>query len=498
MKGDEMKAKANRNERPLTGTRAKADFSTPSASSRSGQGRATPPQRALTIVKNDGRELSGHENEPMEPREDELKGSSSLDPVSLYLKEIRLIKRLSREEEVKLAKRIETARLELDRAILNAPGVLNGVIRVAERIRAGAVESPDMSEGDALDEAGDTAVIEGGFGTPTNRIAKLHKELDDLATVLRQHAERVPDAKLDPAAEFWGNAPAISLASVSSRGHQLIMAELKGSLTDSRIGPSNKTDVAGSGVDSLRAIAAAEASVARAITELIEANLGLVVSLARRYVNRGLSLLDLIQEGNIGLMRAAGKFDHRRGVKFSTYASWWIKHSMLAATIEDGPTIRIPAHVAMVSNRMVRSKRQLTHRIGREPSMEEFAAHAQLSIEQIRDFVGAVETVSLDAPMGADDDSCIADLLADHATSSPLDTAIDSDLRDEVHKLLRSLSPCEQHILRAGFGLPSETDRLSQDEYLGISRERTRLLRTRALRKLRFQAAHLLDAACRR
>ena len=135
--------------------------------------------------------------------------------------------------------------------------------------------------------------------------------------------------------------------------------------------------------------------------------------------------------------------------------------------------------------------------MGREPSLEELATHVQLSLEQIQNFTGALQTVSLDAPMSADGDSCIADLLADHVTSSPLDAAVDSDLRDEVRKLLRSLSEREQQILRARFGLPSE-DRLPQNQgHAGISRERTRLLRTRALRKLRLQATHLLDGAFR-
>jgi RNA polymerase primary sigma factor len=205
------------------------------------------------------------------------------------------------------------------------------------------------------------------------------------------------------------------------------------------------------------------------------------VSLARSYVNRGLGLLDLIQEGNIGLMRAAAKFDYRRGVKFSTNASWWVKHAMTGATIGHGRTIRIPAHVAIASNRLVRSKGQLSHRIGHEPSLEELAAHTQLSLERIQNCTGAVEMVSLDAPAVSNDDRSIADLLPDHVTSSPLDAAIDADLRDEVRNLLSILSGREQQILRVCFGMVSEAERrLSQNPGRNheISRERARQLRT--------------------
>ncbi len=172
---------------------------------------------------------------------------------------------------------------------------------------------------------------------------------------------------------------------------------------------------------------------------------------------------------------------------------------MIGATIEHGRTIRIPAHVAIASNRLVRSKRQLSHRIGHEPSLEELAAHTQLSLERIQNCPGAVETVSLDAPMAANDGSSIADLLADHVTSSPLDAAIDADLRDEVRNLLSSLSGREQQILRVSFGMVSEAERLSQNSgrNQAISRERARQLRTRALRKLRLRAVHLLDVAFR-
>ena len=404
-----MESKACRNEQPHTSTCAKSEFSAAAATPRSRQGRAQP---LLTIVRNDVPHSPDYENEPAEHREAELKGGSSLDPVSLYLKEIRSLKRLSRDEEVELAKRIETAQLELDRAILNAPGVLNAVIRVAEGLRASAAESADTSERDVFDEAGDTddagdtTVIGSGIGgkAPANhvtRIAKLNQELDDLATALQQSAERALDAKLDPAAQPLGNAAESILGRLSDYGRQLILAELKASLTDtSRIPLSNESNAAKSSVDSLLAITAAEARIARATAELTEANLGLVVSLARRYINRGLSLLDLIQEGNIGLMRAARKFDYRQGVKLSTYAGWWIKHSMIAATIAHGPTIRVPAHVAMASNRLMRSKRQLTHRIGREPSLEELATHVRAFARANPEFNGGAGNRLIGRPDG--------------------------------------------------------------------------------------------------
>ena len=206
--------------------------------------------------------------------------------------------------------------------------------------------------------------------------------------------------------------------------------------------------------------------MARATKELTEANLGLVVSLARRYWNRGLSFLDLIQEGNIGLMRAAQKFDYRREVKFSTYATWWIKHAMIGAIIAQGRTIRIPSHMVTATGRLARARGLLSHRLGREPSLEELAAHAQMSLEQIQKSLNVVETVSLETPIGSDDEMSIADLIADETSSSPLEALMDSDLRardpQAAQYIVSARATNCPHTFRHGFGCGSSSSKSCQ------------------------------------
>ena len=224
------------------------------------------------------------------------------------------------------------------------------------------------------------------------------------------------------------------------------------------------------------------------------------MTIARRYWNRGIAFLDLIQEGNIALIRAAQLFDHRREVKFSTYATWWIKHAMVAAIIAHGRTIRIPSHMITANNRLIRARALLAHRLGREPMPAELAASTKMSLEQIQRSLSAVETISLEDPIGPDGNKSIADLIADDATCSPLEAALESDLRDEVRQLLTILSPREQQIIRARFEMGSDPDRAGHPatQPASLSRARVRQVRTRALRKLRVQSVDLFDANFRR
>ncbi len=444
------------------------------------------------------------EKEPEEALENEIKGRVQLDPVRLYLREIRNLKPLTRDEEVEIAKRIEAAERDLDNHLLKAPGILDCVSRVSERIESDSVEDhyPDQGENfEALD--GGLTADEALPDAPRSMISKLEilrQELECLATALRRGSISVVDEGSRGQREsVRPKLEQIEPFSLSPQARALLIAELRhclpGASNSQRAGlVEDTTD--GALARSLQAMNEAESRITRATKELTEANLGLVVSVARRYWNRGVGFLDLIQEGNIGLMRAAQKFDHRREVKFSTYATWWIKHAMIGAIIDHGRTIRVPSHMVTANSRLVRAKGLLSHRLGREPSLEELAAHTQMSLEQIQKSLNVVETISLEAPIGSDDNMSVADLIADESTSSPLEAAMDSDLREAIHNLLNTLSPREQQIVRTRFGMGSDADRPAQTpaKQPGASRGRIRQVRTRALRKLRVQAVHLIDA----
>ena len=301
--------------------------------------------------------------------EDEFKGRSQLDPVSLYLREVRGLKPLTRSEEIDVAKRIEAAESDLDALLLGFPGILDCVNRVSER-----VESDAAGDQDAAD---DLAAIEGALvsdqapGKGASGSAKLMKLCQELKALAKMLQTRIASGIHRCQGETTDEEPCeIKPISLSPQVRELLTAEVRLCLsTPSQAKPPPPSSEIGD--DSLahfeQALKQTESKIARATKELTEANLSLVVILARRYWNRGLAFLDLIQEGNIALMRAAQRFDYRREVKFSTYATWWIKHAMVGAIVDHGRTIRIPSHMVTASNRLMRARELLSHRLGREP-----------------------------------------------------------------------------------------------------------------------------------
>ena len=463
------------------------------------------------------------------------------DPVRLYLREMGVVPLLTREGEVAIAKRIERGQLKTQKAIARSPIAVKELLRIGEELDAGKTnireivvfaEQAELTGDEDVDKADEYRAwtVEG-----IENIRKLCKEglkdweklRDEQKATRGKKSKKVLRLRRKVARLRLEIAQEIGRLNVTERARQRLINSIRtvqkevrdaeretDSLTEKlsrkRIKPDDQKEFKRrisvarkrllqlevehyiSPVEvkrSLQAIILGEQQTGQAKRELVEANLRLVVSIAKKYTNRGLQFLDLIQEGNIGLMKAVDKFEWRRGYKFSTYATWWIRQAITRAIADQARTIRIPVHMIETINKLIRTSRSLVQELGREPTSEEIARKMDIPVAKVRKVLKiAQEPISLETPIGEEEDSHLGDFIEDKSILNPADAVVASNLREITDEVLATLTPREEKVIKMRFGLGTTGSEHTLEEvgqHFAVTRERIRQIEAKALRKLR-------------